>query len=130
MKAKSEMNTLRTTLLRISGGQSLCRSNGPNSAVSSCSQLRSISSLLLSRAVAEQKPVLQGTLNTKAEGVCVSQQPLWQHQQVRTVKRGTEYQPKNIKRKRTHGWIKRISTPSGIEVILRRMLKGRKSLTH
>ncbi|KAL4608014.1 39S ribosomal protein L34, mitochondrial-like [Arapaima gigas] len=54
----------------------------------------------------------------------------WGHQQVRTVKRGTEYQPKNLKRKRTHGWIKRISTRNGIEVILRRMLKGRKSLSH
>ncbi|KPP66211.1 39S ribosomal protein L34, mitochondrial-like [Scleropages formosus] len=58
-------------------------------------------------------------------------QPLpWSHQQARTVKRGTEYQPKNLKRKRTHGWIKRISSRGGIEVILRRMLKGRKSLSH
>ncbi|KAM6310444.1 large ribosomal subunit protein bL34m [Podargus strigoides] len=56
--------------------------------------------------------------------------PLWSHQQVRTKARGNEYQPNNRKRKRTHGWIKRISTPAGIEVILRRMLKGRKSLTH
>ncbi|XP_014817606.1 PREDICTED: 39S ribosomal protein L34, mitochondrial-like [Calidris pugnax] len=54
----------------------------------------------------------------------------WNHQQVRTKARGNEYQPNNRKRKRTHGWIKRISTPGGIEVILRRMLKGRKSLTH
>ncbi|KAM9215481.1 large ribosomal subunit protein bL34m [Leptosomus discolor] len=56
--------------------------------------------------------------------------PSWQHQQIRTKARGNEYQPNNRKRKRTHGWIKRISTPGGIEVILRRMLKGRKSLTH
>ncbi|KAM6331817.1 large ribosomal subunit protein bL34m [Alca torda] len=54
----------------------------------------------------------------------------WNHQQIRTKARGNEYQPNNRKRKRTHGWIKRISTPGGIEVILRRMLKGRKSLTH
>ncbi|XP_033926756.1 large ribosomal subunit protein bL34m [Melopsittacus undulatus] len=54
----------------------------------------------------------------------------WTHQQIRTKARGNEYQPNNRKRKRTHGWIKRISTPAGIEVILRRMLKGRKSLTH
>ncbi|XP_062888316.1 39S ribosomal protein L34, mitochondrial [Mobula hypostoma] len=54
----------------------------------------------------------------------------WSQQQVRMKKRGTEYQPKTIKRLRTHGWLKRISTRGGIEVILRRMLKGRKSLTH
>ncbi|XP_069779084.1 large ribosomal subunit protein bL34m [Narcine bancroftii] len=54
----------------------------------------------------------------------------WNQQQVRTKKRGTEYQPKTIKRIRTHGWQKRISTRGGIEVILRRMLKGRKSLTY
>ncbi|XP_078412481.1 large ribosomal subunit protein bL34m [Cetorhinus maximus] len=54
----------------------------------------------------------------------------WSQGQVRTKKRGTEYQPKTIKRIRTHGWQKRISTRGGIEVILRRMLKGRKSLTH
>ncbi|XP_048415643.1 39S ribosomal protein L34, mitochondrial [Stegostoma tigrinum] len=54
----------------------------------------------------------------------------WSQGQVRTKKRGTEYQPKTIKRIRTHGWKKRISTRGGIEVILRRMLKGRKSLTY
>ncbi|PKK17170.1 mitochondrial ribosomal protein L34 [Columba livia] len=51
-------------------------------------------------------------------------------QQIRARSRGNEYQPNNRKRKRTHGWIKRISTPGGVAVILRRMLKGRKSLTH
>ncbi|XP_053556677.1 39S ribosomal protein L34, mitochondrial [Bombina bombina] len=54
----------------------------------------------------------------------------WSFLPVRTKKRGMEYQPKFLKRKRTHGWLKRISTRGGIEVILRRMLKGRKSLTH
>ncbi|XP_044311878.1 39S ribosomal protein L34, mitochondrial [Varanus komodoensis] len=54
----------------------------------------------------------------------------WSHQPVRTKARGNEYQPSNIKRKHKHGWIKRIRERSGIEVILRRMLKGRKSLTH
>ncbi|XP_032992485.1 39S ribosomal protein L34, mitochondrial [Lacerta agilis] len=54
----------------------------------------------------------------------------WGCQQIRTKARGNEYQPSNLKRKHKHGWIKRIRTRSGIEVILRRMLKGRKSLTH
>uniref|UniRef100_A0A5F8GSI7 Large ribosomal subunit protein bL34m n=1 Tax=Monodelphis domestica TaxID=13616 RepID=A0A5F8GSI7_MONDO len=54
----------------------------------------------------------------------------WSYQQVRPKARGNEYQPSNIKRKRKHGWIRRLSTPGGIQVILRRMLKGRKSLSH
>ncbi|XP_044514523.1 39S ribosomal protein L34, mitochondrial [Gracilinanus agilis] len=54
----------------------------------------------------------------------------WSYQQVRSKARGNEYQPSNIKRKRKHGWIKRLSTPGGIKVILQRMLKGRKSLSH
>ncbi|NXU47745.1 RM34 protein, partial [Turnix velox] len=54
----------------------------------------------------------------------------WGPQPVRGKARGNEYQPNNRKRKRTHGWIKRISSRGGIEIILRRMLKGRKSLTH
>lgn len=79
---------------------------------------------------AGQRFYRSGLLFAKTEGAEVFNQRSWQYQQIRTVKRGTEYQPKNIKRKRTHGWIKRISSRGGIEVILRRMLKGRKSLTH
>ncbi|XP_063076394.1 39S ribosomal protein L34, mitochondrial [Engraulis encrasicolus] len=78
----------------------------------------------------EQRVCSSGLPFAKLQGGPVYKQPTWHHQQIRTVKRGTEYQPKNIKRKRTHGWLKRISTQGGIEVILRRMLKGRKSLTH
>ncbi|NXJ22758.1 RM34 protein, partial [Dicrurus megarhynchus] len=56
--------------------------------------------------------------------------PAWAFQQIRGKSRGNEYQPNNWKRKRTHGWIRRIRTAGGIAVILRRMLKGRKSLSH
>ncbi|XP_075579565.1 large ribosomal subunit protein bL34m [Pelecanus crispus] len=70
------------------------------------------------------------SLSFKPAGVCPGPVSSWNHQQIRTKARGNEYQPNNRKRKRTHGWIKRISTPGGIEVILRRMLKGRKSLSH
>ncbi|XP_066061563.1 LOW QUALITY PROTEIN: large ribosomal subunit protein bL34m [Chamaea fasciata] len=56
--------------------------------------------------------------------------PAWNSQQIRGKSRGNEYQPNNWKRKKTHGWIKRIRTPGGIAVILRRMLKGRRSLSH
>ncbi|XP_058514047.1 large ribosomal subunit protein bL34m [Ochotona princeps] len=44
--------------------------------------------------------------------------------------RGNEYQPSNLKRKHKHGWVRRLSTPAGVQVLLRRMLKGRKSLSH
>ncbi|XP_052657353.1 39S ribosomal protein L34, mitochondrial [Harpia harpyja] len=73
---------------------------------------------------------LRSHLSFKPAGICPGPAPSWNHQQIRTKARGNEYQPNNRKRKRTHGWIKRISTPAGIEVILRRMLKGRKSLSH
>lgn len=56
--------------------------------------------------------------------------PLLSLQQARGRARGNEYQPSNIKRKHKHGWIRRLSTPAGVQVILRRMLKGRKSLSH
>ncbi|XP_007943521.1 39S ribosomal protein L34, mitochondrial [Orycteropus afer afer] len=51
-------------------------------------------------------------------------------QPARNKARGNEYQPSNIKRKHKHGWIRRLSTPAGVQVILRRMYKGRKSLSH
>ncbi|XP_010289285.1 PREDICTED: 39S ribosomal protein L34, mitochondrial [Phaethon lepturus] len=73
---------------------------------------------------------LRSHLSLKRAGICPGPVSAWNHQQIRTKARGNEYQPNNRKRKRTHGWIKRISTPGGIEVILRRMLKGRKSLSH
>ncbi len=39
------------------------------------------------------------------------------------------YQPKRTKRLRTHGFLKRMSTSNGQEVIRRRRRKGRKKLT-
>ncbi|XP_036685901.1 LOW QUALITY PROTEIN: 39S ribosomal protein L34, mitochondrial-like [Balaenoptera musculus] len=51
-------------------------------------------------------------------------------QQTRGKARGNEYQRSSIKRKNKHGWILRLSTPNGVQVILRRKHKGRKSLSH
>lgn len=101
-----------------------------NSVQAGPSHLRSFSSWILPRSAVGSPISKCGPISSQAEGSGVFQQPQWHYQQVRTRKRGTEYQPKNIKRKRTHGWIKRLSTQGGIEVLLRRMLKGRKSLSH
>ncbi|XP_029929668.1 large ribosomal subunit protein bL34m [Myripristis murdjan] len=124
------MNVLRSTFSRLSGLTPVNSIAASNPTAAGSSHLRSLSNWVLSRTAVGPQISRCGPLPLQAEGSGVYQQLPWEYQQVRTRKRGTEYQPKNIKRKRTHGWIKRISTQGGIEVILRRMLKGRKSLTH
>ncbi|XP_034558211.1 39S ribosomal protein L34, mitochondrial [Notolabrus celidotus] len=124
------MNILRSTLSRLRGVTNLTSPPAGNLAVNGTSQLRLFSNWIIPRTTAGPQVSRCGPLSSQAEGSAVFQQLPWQYQQVRTRKRGTEYQPKNIKRKRTHGWIKRLSSQSGIEVLLRRMLKGRKSLSH
>ncbi|XP_018531697.1 39S ribosomal protein L34, mitochondrial isoform X1 [Lates calcarifer] len=124
------MNTILSSFSRLRGITHFSSSIPTgNFATTGISHLRLFSSWIVPRAVAGPQISRCGPLSS-AEGSAVFQQLPWQYQQVRTRKRGTEYQPKNIKRKRTHGWIKRISSQGGIQVILRRMLKGRKSLSH
>ncbi|XP_033993117.1 39S ribosomal protein L34, mitochondrial [Trematomus bernacchii] len=124
------MNIIRSSISRLRGINNFTSIPAGNFAIPGNSHLRLFSSWMVPTAAVRPTISRCGLLSSQAEGSGVFQQLPWQYQQIRTKKRGTEYQPKNIKRKRTHGWIKRISTQSGIEVILRRMLKGRHSLTH
>ncbi|XP_010780323.1 large ribosomal subunit protein bL34m [Notothenia coriiceps] len=124
------MNIIRSSISRLGRINNFTSIPAGNLAIPGNSRLRLFSSWMLPTAAARPTIYRCGLLSSQAEGSGMFQQLPWQYQQIRTKKRGTEYQPKNIKRKRTHGWIKRISTQSGIEVILRRMLKGRQSLTH
>lgn len=122
-----------SSLMLILKNYNLCTLNSipiGNVALAGTSHLRLFSNWIVPKSATGPLICRCGLISSQAEGLGVFQQPSWQYQQVRTRKRGTEYQPKNIKRKRTHGWIKRLSTRSGIEVLLRRMLKGRKSLSH
>jgi large subunit ribosomal protein L34 len=45
------------------------------------------------------------------------------------MKQKGTYQPKSKKRARSHGFLKRMATQDGRNVIKRRMTKGRKQLT-
>lgn len=51
-------------------------------------------------------------------------------QQKRFAVYGAEYQPSTLKRKRKHGFLKRLRTRSGRNVLSRRFSKGRKYLSH
>ncbi|GAA6030643.1 hypothetical protein JCM8097_006253 [Rhodosporidiobolus ruineniae] len=56
--------------------------------------------------------------------------PSQQGQQLRTAVYGAEYQPSQVKRKRTHGFLARKRSKTGRRVIARRWGKGRKYLSH
>ncbi|KAM3604393.1 uncharacterized protein V6R79_010489 [Siganus canaliculatus] len=124
------MNNILSSFSRLCGGSRFISIPTRNLALTGTSHLRLFSSWNAPRSEIAPQISRCGPLSSQAEGSGVFKQLPWQYQQVRTRKRGTEYQPKNIKRKRTHGWIKRLSSQGGIEVLLRRMLKGRKSLSH
>uniref|UniRef100_A0A8C3WIW9 Large ribosomal subunit protein bL34m n=1 Tax=Catagonus wagneri TaxID=51154 RepID=A0A8C3WIW9_9CETA len=46
------------------------------------------------------------------------------HKQIRGKACGNEYQPSNIKHKHRHGWVLSLSTPTGVQIILRCTHRG------
>ncbi|KAI9222033.1 ribosomal protein L34-domain-containing protein [Blastocladiella britannica] len=60
-----------------------------------------------------------------------SQSPMFGLQQLRCMSKfGSEYQPSVIKRKRKWGFLTRIASKAGRKILARRMLKGRKYVSH
>ncbi|RKP02756.1 hypothetical protein CXG81DRAFT_10418 [Caulochytrium protostelioides] len=49
---------------------------------------------------------------------------------IRFYSRGDEYQPSCVKRKRKHGFLKRLRSFLGRKTLKNRVLKGRKYLSH
>ncbi|KAJ3150404.1 39S ribosomal protein L34, mitochondrial [Geranomyces variabilis] len=60
----------------------------------------------------------------------LSRGPLFAALRPRFATYGNEYQPSNLKRKRRHGFLKRLRTLGGRKMLKRRMLKGRLRLSH
>ena len=52
------------------------------------------------------------------------------YNQTRNVTYGREYQPNTLKRKRSVGFLARLKSIGGRKILKRRMMKGRKHLTH
>lgn len=52
------------------------------------------------------------------------------YSQVRCVTYGREYQPNTLKRKRSVGFLARLKSIGGRKILKRRMMKGRRYLTH
>ena len=60
----------------------------------------------------------------------MSESPAWSLIQRRTNIRNNFPRAKETKRVKVHGWAKRMSTPEGRRIIMRRFLKGRHVLSH
>ncbi|CAD7077585.1 unnamed protein product [Hermetia illucens] len=73
--------------------------------------------------VAKVQPVVGDGIEMGAGG-------LWSYLSMRTKIRCYFPRPNEVKRIRVHGWEKRMSTPAGRRVLMRRILKGRHVLSH
>lgn len=66
-------------------------------------------------------------LNPSSSSILGALSPLGQ---MRFAQRGMEYQPSQRKRKRKHGFLARKRSQDGRKILLRRLAKGRKYLSH
>ncbi|EGF84454.1 hypothetical protein BATDEDRAFT_85235 [Batrachochytrium dendrobatidis JAM81] len=72
-----------------------------------------------------RSPVVGSRSTTAMSRVSVSQSIA-----VRYATYGQEYNPSTLVRKRRFGFLKRLKTLGGRKILFRRMLKGRRRLTH
>ncbi|KAJ3014636.1 hypothetical protein HKX48_005035 [Thoreauomyces humboldtii] len=91
---------------------------------------RSAFSTLLSRGSAVPSPSPFNLMRSSPTVMPSTVSPLFEALRPRFGTYGNEYRPSNLKRKRRHGFLKRLRTLNGRKMLKRRMLKGRKWLSH
>ncbi|KAH6568388.1 hypothetical protein BASA50_000033 [Batrachochytrium salamandrivorans] len=101
----------------------------PSSVPSMQSVSRQLSSLSISSGIGRQLLIAAPTSISRSATV-MRRALVFQGMSVRHATYGQEYQPSTLVRKRRFGFLARLKTLNGRKILKRRMIKGRKRLTH